>query len=140
MDEFAPPIAKIESPSNAEGWKARVVVHCLILLLIVGLLVGVAPKFESIFTDFGIALPVMTSATLALSHVLARNLALVVLGFGLFAAADSHIQLHCANDPRQVRFARAWNNLAGILSIATVTFLVVVLFLPLVKLIEKLSG
>ena len=140
MDDFALPIAKAGAPTKAWGWKVRVVVHCLILLLLVWILVGVVPKFEAIFKDFGIALPVMTSATLALSHVLARNLVLVVLGFGMFAAADSHVQLHWANDPRRVRFARVWNILTIFLTGAAIGFFVVALFLPLITLIEKLSG
>ncbi len=64
-----------------------VVSLCMVILITVGLMVGIVPKFKSIFESLGVELPVITQVLLALSDAMKNYWYLWILGIGLIIGA-----------------------------------------------------
>jgi type II secretory pathway component PulF len=138
MENIALPAGK--AARKPRGWMFRVAVHSLAWLIVVLVLYGIVPRFEAIFTDFGIAMPAMTVVAVTASHLVTRYAALVVLAFGLLAVVDGHILLHWTANPRRRALASFWSRAASIIPFATIVYLLVAIVLPLLTLLTKLSG
>ncbi|MFO0952590.1 MAG: hypothetical protein U0835_15875 [Isosphaeraceae bacterium] len=138
MDEFAPVAAKARA--RASGWGLWAFIHVMLWLGILAFLVGVVPKFEVIFKDFGIALPASTRAAIAASRLVERFLLAVPLLLGSLAAWDSLIQMRLGTELFHPSALRRWNRWMAVAPLLFLLFLIVALVQPLFTLITKLSG
>jgi type II secretory pathway component PulF len=95
----------------------------------------IVPKFEEIFKDFGVALPVVTRVIINVGHAMRSPLGVVIIGLWLVgsAALAGLISLRSAG-------AAGILLLVGML-LAGISFIVLILsmFAPLVQMIESLQ-
>ncbi len=131
--QMVPP--PVSAPRSSRGSIALAVSTILLLSLPLVITAAVVPKFESIFKDFGVALPVTARMFIQLGHALATPLgwAAVLLVIALAVVPGTMLA-------RRTRFgALALLVLALILAISYIALLVVSMNGPLVQMIESLQ-
>lgn len=137
-DEFLAVQDKGEQPPP--DWRSWLVFHAVLGMVHVLVLSVVVPRFEVIFADFGVALPVPTRILVQASHAVIRHVlpsALVLsllfgLDFGMFTILSS-------GQPRS-RAAGTWGLACSIALMAGLAAVVAAFLVPLADLIHRLSG
>jgi type II secretory pathway component PulF len=132
-----PPTAPVPQVARRSPGRAVFTAVCIFGLLTFPLVVIaiIVPKFEEIFKDFGVALPVVTRVIINVGHAMRSPLGVVIIGLWLVgsAALAGLISLRSAG-------AAGILLLVGML-LAGISFIVLILsmFAPLVQMIESLQ-
>jgi type II secretory pathway component PulF len=122
---------------SAKAWLTwlRLIIHGISWGLLVALLAFGVPRFEPIFSDFGIPLPEVSIRVIEASHMVGLLLVMIVL----LLVADGFV-LEAFDRRGAFEGARCWSTLmiATPLLLAAVT--VVGVILPWLNVMQKLSG
>lgn len=143
MNPFEPPVAEIRpeiaETSRRKGPVWRFVVLSCLLGACVFVFYFVIPKFEAIFKDFGMPLPRLTIAAVALSHLVIKYIYLVVPGLLLLLWLDSRTMKHTQKDTQSREIDWVWMAIWTLI-LGSLILVVVAVAIPLFTLITKLSG
>jgi type II secretory pathway component PulF len=108
----------------------------LLETLLIVMVTRVLPRFEEIFNDFKLDLPAPTKTLLALSRGSGIMLVIVTA-----AVSIAHAFAAAAWYPHSSRFGRFLYGLVlFLLSAAVIAFVVLALFMPMISLIDGVSG
>ena len=136
-----------DAPAPAKSFLLRFYFLYLILLgipftCLMAMLVFGVPYFREIFKDFKTALPVLTERLLSLSMMLESPLAWIPLVLVLLALPVplATLQTRCKTATQQVTAFMIVTLIVLFLSFSAFMFIQVAMFLPLVKLIQSVSG
>jgi len=118
-----------------------VALNGVLWMLVLGVQVGLGPKFEQIFTDFGVALSGLTQAAIVGSRWLrGTNPGQLFPLWPLAGVGISLILAGCHVASRRNRFATVVLALLAVVGFLTFTLLVVAYHHPLQTMIQSLQG
>lgn len=127
--------SNLPAPRSARASVAITILTILLLSLPLLLTAAVAPKFEEIFKDFGVALPTLALWEIRLGRALSSAAGWVCV-IGIIACFVVPASIWAGN--RKSR-AAALLSLAALLALVFVGLLVVSFYLPLSSMIESLQ-
>jgi hypothetical protein len=138
-----PPTLEYGRPPPAEGRTRDYVAHLIRWALVAGtvavVLAGIVPRFEQIFRDFKIQLPWPSQFLLTLSHWFVHDMGWLALAPLPFLLA--YLMSLPGGTPRERRKVRHWERLLAFLIVAIfLVYVVMALFMPLISLIQAMSG
>jgi hypothetical protein len=126
-------------PRTDWGVITLLTIHAFVLLLLVGGLVVVVPRFTKIFADFQMKLPFATDLLITISELMVQFIFLVPFALIGLLFVDGLVLVHLRRQERTRGLAWLWFVLLLILMMLAIGGAVVAMFMPLIELMEGLS-
>jgi type II secretory pathway component PulF len=138
MDEFTLPGPN--APARLWAPRAWSIVRAGLWLALFGLLRGFVPRFEAIFRDFGVGLPMLSRATIALAHAANRFGVLFLAALAALILYDLEVLAPRLANPYHRRQDETLAKALTVLPLVVMGVVIVSMLLPLTALVAKLSG
>jgi hypothetical protein len=139
IDDFATVEFNVPKTARRDGWVV-VLTHALLTSLTLALLCLLYPKFEAIFADFGVPMPLLTRSFVVFEHFLTKYFAIVAPLVAALLLVELSVLQQTGADPRYSARSGAWGFGITLVLVATMVGATIGAFLPLITLISKLSG
>jgi type II secretory pathway component PulF len=120
-----------ESTSNGRWSTATLVVHIACPVLVVCILVFVVPKFVRMFSELGVALPVVTRIVVNLALIL-RRMSILALVAPIVAVGIDYGVWRLLHQQMGKQAGRVWLIFIVLCYVAYIGVMVIALFLPMI--------
>ena len=128
---------KAYSKRIAALWTA---IHACLWLALIGGLVGIAPRMEGLFADYGVDLPRPARVVIQVSHVVLRRTVLALGAVAVLLVVDFLVAARLCGIPELRRSAIVWNLAMILAPFVLLAWAVLAFLMVLTTITGKLSG